>query len=231
MCVTVRTLCLLVSSAPVTLSVERAVIHDTDVFPSESFRSLTKMVTMSVPHLDMVAEQCCASHSYLKEAHDGLDPRHLSRPACFVGTQEGSYDEWRLQPVAFVAAVDPRFGDVADEVARRTTPYLPTDLPPDKEGRKAYLMLFLMLSVSTHVQKQTDGTAEAYHAPAPEQCWFRCRAHRQAVRVAGGACVRADFWQGTGSDREDCSADGGNAATAARTSSVAFRRKWQRLQE
>ena len=57
MCVTVRTLCLLVSSVPVTLSVERAVIHDTDVFPSESFRSLTKMVTMSVPHLDMVAEQ------------------------------------------------------------------------------------------------------------------------------------------------------------------------------
>ena len=65
----------------------------------------------------------------------------MSRPACFVGTQEGSYDEWRLQPVAYVAAVDPRFGDVADEVARRTTPYSPTDLPPDKEGRKAYLML------------------------------------------------------------------------------------------
>ena len=35
----------------------------------------------------------------------------------------------------------PRFGDVADEVARRTTLYLTTDLPPDDKGRKACLML------------------------------------------------------------------------------------------
>ena len=41
-----------------------------------------------------------------------LDPRHLSRPACFDGTQEGSYDEWRFLLVACLAAVDPRFGDV-----------------------------------------------------------------------------------------------------------------------
>ena len=53
-----------------------------------------------------------------------LDHRHLSRPACFDGTQEGSYDEWRFQLVACLAAVDARFADVADDVARRTTPYL-----------------------------------------------------------------------------------------------------------
>ena len=74
-----------------------------------------------------------------------LDPRHLSRPACLDGTQEGRYDEWRFQFVADIAAVHPRFGDVADEVARRTTPYLLTDLPPDEEGKKAYLMLYSVI--------------------------------------------------------------------------------------
>ena len=73
-----------------------------------------------------------------------LDPRLLSRSACFHGTQEGSYDEWRFQLVAFFAAVDPRFGDIADEVARRTTPYQPTDLPPDEE-KKACLMLYSVI--------------------------------------------------------------------------------------
>ena len=64
MCVTVRTLCLLVSSVSVILSVARAVIHDTlhlmvhqGCDPFKSFRSPHKMVMMSVPHLDMVAEQ------------------------------------------------------------------------------------------------------------------------------------------------------------------------------
>ena len=33
------------------------------------------------------------------------------------------------------------FEEVAEDVARRTTPYLLTDLPPDEEGKKAYLML------------------------------------------------------------------------------------------
>ena len=65
-----------------------------------------------------------------------LDPRHLGKPSCFDGTQEGSHDEWRFQLVAYLTAVDPRFGDVADDVARRTTPYLLSDLPPDDEGRK-----------------------------------------------------------------------------------------------
>ena len=51
-----------------------------------------------------------------------LDPRHVSRPACFDWTQEGSYDEWRFKLVAYLAVVDPRFGDVADGVARRTMP-------------------------------------------------------------------------------------------------------------
>ena len=59
MCVTVRTLCLLVSSVSVILSVGRAVIHDM-LHPMvhqgcDSFQIIPqshKMVTMSVPHLD-----------------------------------------------------------------------------------------------------------------------------------------------------------------------------------
>ena len=71
-----------------------------------------------------------------------LDPRHVGKPSFFDGTQEGSYDEWRFQLVAYLTAVDPRFGDVADDVARRTTPYWLSDFPPDDEGKKAYLMLY-----------------------------------------------------------------------------------------
>ena len=41
----------------------------------------------------------------------------------------GVSDEWRFQLVAYLTAVDPRFGDVADDVARRTTPHLLSDLP------------------------------------------------------------------------------------------------------
>ena len=82
-----------------------------------------------------------------------LDSRHLGKPSCFDCTQEGSYDEWRFQLVAFLTAVDPRFGDVADDVARRTTPYLLSDLPPDDEGKKAYLML---CAVIVGYQEQTD---------------------------------------------------------------------------
>ena len=42
-----------------------------------------------------------------------------------------------------------------------------------------------------------------------------------AFTTSGGATltsIRADIWQGAGSDREDCNADGGGAATDARTS-------------
>ena len=49
------------------------------------------------------------------------------------------------QLVAYLTAVDPRFGDVADDVARRTTPYLLSDLPPDDEVKKAYLMLYAVI--------------------------------------------------------------------------------------
>ena len=64
MCVTIRTLCLLVSSVPVILSVARVVINGMlhpmvlqgcdpfDVIPQSH-----KIVIISVPHLDMVAEQ------------------------------------------------------------------------------------------------------------------------------------------------------------------------------
>ena len=40
---------------------------------------------------------------------------------------------------------DPRFGDVADDVARRATPYSLSDLPPDDEGEKAYLTLYAVI--------------------------------------------------------------------------------------
>ena len=74
-----------------------------------------------------------------------LDPRNLGKPSCFDGSQEGRYDEWRFQLVAYLAAVDPRFGDVADDVARRTTPHWLSDLPPDEEGKKAHLMLYAVI--------------------------------------------------------------------------------------
>ena len=69
-----------------------------------------------------------------------LDPRHLSRPTCFDGTTE---EKRRVAiPARRVCrSVDSRYGDIADEVVRRTTPYLPTDDPPDEEGKKAYLVL------------------------------------------------------------------------------------------
>ena len=70
-----------------------------------------------------------------------LDPRHLSRPSCFDDSQAGRYDEWRFQLVAYLTAVDPRFGTIADDVARRTTPRLLTDLLPDEGSKKVYLML------------------------------------------------------------------------------------------
>ena len=64
MCVTVRTLCLLVSSDSVILSVARVVIHDMLRLmvhqgrdPFFIFPQSDRMVMMSVPHLDMVAEQ------------------------------------------------------------------------------------------------------------------------------------------------------------------------------
>ena len=49
--------------------------------------------------------------------------------------------------------------------------------------------------------------------------------------AAGGARVRTDIWQRAGSDREDCSTDGGSAAADAGTSSGTLRRNWHRLQE
>ena len=47
--------------------------------------------------------------------------------------------------MAIPARGDPRFGDVADDVARRTTPHLLTDLPPDEEGKNAKLMLYSVI--------------------------------------------------------------------------------------
>ena len=65
----------------------------------------------------------------------------MSRPACFDGTQDGSHEEWRFQLVAYPTGVDPSFADVADKVARRTTPYQLADIRPEEEEKKASLML------------------------------------------------------------------------------------------
>ena len=97
-----------------------------------------------------------------------LDPRHWSRPACSDGTQGGSYDEWRFQLVAAIAAVDPRHGDVADEVARRTTPYLSTDLPPDEEGKK-------LISCSPRSLVSRDGREELRKLDAEYRPTYRDR--------------------------------------------------------
>ena len=67
-------------------------------------------------------------------------PRHLSRPSWFDSTEEGRYDEWRFHLVASLTAIDPRFGEAADDVARRTTPW---------EGKKASGMLYLVVVVCT----------------------------------------------------------------------------------
>ena len=67
-----------------------------------------------------------------------LDHRHISRPSFLDGTHEGWYDEWKFQLVAWLSA-DPRFADVADEVTRKTVPYVQADLLPDEEGKKAHL--------------------------------------------------------------------------------------------
>ena len=55
--------------------------------------------------------------------------------------KDEEYDDWRFQFVAYLTAVDPRFGEVADDAARRTMPFLLTDLPPHEEGQNASLML------------------------------------------------------------------------------------------
>ena len=74
-----------------------------------------------------------------------LDPRHLARAWCFDGTDEGRYDEWRFQLVAYLTAVDPGSGEVADDAARRTTPYLLTRSPARRGGKKACLMLYTVI--------------------------------------------------------------------------------------
>ena len=78
MCVTVRTLCLLVRSVSVILSVARAVIHDMLHFmvhqgcdPLKIIPQSHSLVIVSVPHLEMVVELGYYSHSYLNEDHVG----------------------------------------------------------------------------------------------------------------------------------------------------------------
>ena len=66
--------------------------------------------------------------------------RHLARTPCFDGTEERRCDEWRFQ-LALTHAAE----SFADDVARRTTPYSLTNLPPDEEGKKAYLILYWVI--------------------------------------------------------------------------------------
>ena len=153
----------------------------------------------------------------------------------------------RFQLVACLVAVDPRFGDVADEVARRTTPYLTTDLPPDDKGRKACLMLQsvivgciknrplrLIMDTPSRDGREALRKLDAEYRPTyrgRQMALLKSIMHPKLNSAgsdaeyidklsvaAGGARVRADIWQGS-------------AATDARTFSVAFRRNWHRLQE
>ena len=77
------------------------------------------------------------------------DLRHLSRPACCDGSVERRYDEWRSQLVASLTAVDPRFTDVAEEVARTTAPFVLADTT---KARK----LTLCCTRSSWVASSTD---------------------------------------------------------------------------
>ena len=146
-----------------------------------------------------------------------LDPRHLGKPSCFDGTQEGCYDEWRLQLVAYLAAVDLRFGDVADVVARRTTQYLLSDLPPDDEGKKASLMLYavivgciknrplrFIMDTPSRDGREALRKLDAQYRPTyrgKQMALLRRIVHPKLnsagsdAVAAGGARVRTDVWQ------------------------------------
>ena len=137
-------------------------------------------------------------------------------------------------------------------MARRTTPYLLSDLPPDDEGKKVYLMLYavIMSCIKNRPLRfimdtpSRDGRESLRKLDAEHRPTYRGRQlallrrimhpklNSAAVRVAaGGARVRADIWLRAGSDREDCNFDGGSAAADAGTSSVTLRRIWHRLPE
>ena len=58
-------------------------------------------------------------------------------------------------PARCLTAIDPRFGEVADDVVRRTTPYLLTDHRPDEEGKKDHLMLYSVI-VGLHQEQTSD---------------------------------------------------------------------------
>ena len=176
-----------------------------------------------------------------------LGPRHLGKPSSFGGTQEGSYDEWRFQLVAYLTAVDPRLGDVADDVARRTTSYSPTDLPPDEEGRKAFLMLY---SIIVGCMKNTplrlimettsrDGREALRKLVAESRPTYRGRQTALLQRImhshlnsagSDAECIdKLSEWQQVVREYERTSGeeldqtDGGSAAADAGTSSVASR--------
>ena len=89
------------------------------------------MFAMLVSHPCMVAEQRFESHSSLK----GHESSTLARHRASMVLKKEDTTEWRFQLVAYLKAVDPRFREVGDDVARRT------DLPPDEEAKKAHLIL------------------------------------------------------------------------------------------
>ena len=60
------------------------------------------------------------------------DPRHLSRFACFDGTEEGRSVEWRFQLIAYLTAVDPQYAGETDEVARKAVLCVLAHLPPER---------------------------------------------------------------------------------------------------
>ena len=180
-----------------------------------------------------------------------LDPRHLSRPACFDGQKKGVATSGESSSLA----VDIRIGEVADDVARRTTPHLTTDLPP----RKAYLVLHSVIAgciknrpLRLIMQKVSCDGREALRKLDAEyrptyrgrQVALLKRTMHPKLNSAGSDAEyidRLSEWQQVVRQYEGISdkelvqtlktATLISAATDARPSSIAFRRNWHRLRE
>ena len=129
-----------------------------------------------------------------------LDPRHLSRPSCFDGT-EGRRIRRLAIPASLRISQQLTHASEKLQMTRReeqTMPFLLTDLPPDDEGQNASLMLYsvivgciknrplrLIMKTESHdgrealrkpaveyksTYRSKEMALQTHHAPAPEQC-------------------------------------------------------------
>ena len=157
-----------------------------------------------------------------------FDPRHLSPPSGFDESDEGRYDEWRYQFVACHTARDRRFGNVAAHVARRTSPYLQQDLPSKEEAKKAYIMLYSVIvgCIKNRLLRQVMET-ECRDRKHDAEYKSTYRGKQMALQRGRTLCASLSGSLAKSSTRPGRA----GAATAARTSSVAFRRNWHILRE